>query len=468
MRRTKIICTLGPATDGKLEELVAAGMNVARFNMSHGSHEEHAERIKAIKDLRESKDVPIGILIDTKGPEIRVGKFDKPADLVEGQTYTLTTEGECICDENRACVTHKGLAKDVRVGMNILFDDGSISMTVVKVEGTEIICKVNNSGKLSSSKSLNLPGVILSLPYMSPQDKADIIFGVEQGMEYVAASFVRTAMDIMEIRALLNIHGGEHVQIIAKIENAQGVENVENILEVSDGIMIARGDMGVEIDFAALPRLQKSMISSCLKKGKRSITATQMLDSMIKNPRPTRAEVTDVANAVYDGTSAVMLSGESSIGKYPVETVRTMAEIVRQAEEDIDYKKRMKNLQLNENGITAAISHATCTTAHDLNAAAIVACSISGRTARTISSYRPAVPIICCTPSRRTFNMLSMSWGICPVMTPQPENAEDIFRLASERSLSTQIARSGDIVVITSGVPLGVTGTTDTLKVMRL
>ncbi|HWP79920.1 MAG TPA: pyruvate kinase [Candidatus Acidoferrum sp.] len=467
MRKTKIVCTLGPSTDGKLQAMLAAGMNVARFNMSHGTHEEHTARIEAVKQLRRETGKPIALMIDTKGPEVRLGVFEEPAALTEGQAYILTT-AEVPCDDRRAHVNYAGLPADLAAGARILIDDGQIAMTVTAIDGEEISCRVENGGVLSSRKSVNIPGVRLSMPYMSPADEADLTFAAQNGAEFVAASFVRCAADVAEVRRVLEAAGGAEVQIIAKIENAQGVENIDEIIAEADGIMVARGDMGVEIDYAMLPRIQKSIIKKCLAAGRRTITATQMLESMIKSPRPTRAEVSDVANAVYDGTSAVMLSGESSVGKYPVETVKAMAGIIEQAEDDINYVRRMESKRFVDAGITTAISHATCTTAHDLKAAAIVACSMSGRTARTVSSYRPAVPIICCTPLESTFHRLAMSWGVLPVMSPQPDSADALFADAVEKAVATGLARSGDIIVITSGVPLGVTGTTDTLKVVKI
>jgi pyruvate kinase len=447
--------------------MLAAGMNVARFNMSHGSHEEHAARIEAIKQLRRESGKPIALLIDTKGPEVRLGVFAQPAALTERQQYILTT-ADVPCDEKRAHISYAGLPGDLTAGERILIDDGQIAMTVTKIDGNEIHCQVENSGVLTTHKSVNIPGVRLSMPYMSPADEGDLAFAARHAVEFVAASFVRCAADVAEVRRVLDEAGASETQIIAKIENAEGVSNIDEILTVADGIMVARGDMGVEIDYAMLPRIQKSIIKKCLAAGRRSITATQMLESMIKSPRPTRAEVSDVANAVYDGTSAVMLSGESSVGKYPVETVKAMAGIIEQAEDDIDYIRRMEKRRFGEVGITAAISHATCTTAHDLGAAAIVACSVSGRTARTVSSYRPAVPIICCTPLESTFHRLAMSWGVLPVMSPEPQSADQLFADAVEKAIATGLARSGDIIVITSGVPLGVTGTTDTLKVVKI
>ena len=467
MRKTKIVCTLGPATDGKLAAMLAAGMNVARFNMSHGSHEEHAARIEAIKQLRRESGKPIALLIDTKGPEVRLGVFEQPATLTEGQEYTLST-ADVPCDDKRAHISYADLPEDLAAGERILIDDGQIAMTVTEIEGSEIHCRVENGGTLTTRKSVNIPGVRLSMPYMSPADEADLAFAALHAVEFVAASFVRCAADVAEVRRVLDEAGAAETQIIAKIENAEGVSNIDEILTVADGIMVARGDMGVEIDYAMLPRIQKSIIKKCLAAGRRSITATQMLESMIKSPRPTRAEVSDVANAVYDGTSAVMLSGESSVGKYPVETVKAMAGIIEQAEDDIDYIHRMEKRRFGEVGITAAISHATCTTAHDLGAAAIVACSVSGRTARTVSSYRPAVPIICCTPLESTFHRLAMSWGVLPIMSPEPRSADQLFADAVEKAIVTGLAHSGDIIVITSGVPLGVTGTTDTLKVVKI
>ena len=392
MRKTKIICTLGPSTDDDkvLKNLMQKGMNCARLNFSHGTHEEQKKRIEQVKLLREQLDLPVALLLDTKGPEIRTGLFEKgEAKLNEGQLFTLTTE-DVEGDEEKVSISYDGLAQDVEVGTRLLMDDGLIAMVVEKIKGSDVVCRIKNGGIIKNKKSINVPGVMLSMPYMSEKDRADIIFGIENGVDYIAASFVRSCYDVLEIKKVLEENGGTDIQIIAKIENNQGVENIEEILKVSDGIMVARGDMGVEIAFEKLPDIQKKLIEYCYRAGKKVITATQMLESMTYNPRPTRAEVSDVANAVYDGTSAVMLSGETAIGKYSVEALEAMASIVEQTESNINYLKRFENNHFHTNiSITNAISHSAVTTAHDLGATAIIAVTESGYTAREISSYRP-------------------------------------------------------------------------------
>lgn len=468
MIKTRIICTLGPATDkpGVLREMIESGMNVARLNFSHGDHEEHARRIALVKQLREEMHLPIAILLDTKGPEVRTGDFaDPPVMLTTGETFTLTTR-QIVGDETQVSITYKDLPKDVKPGARILVDDGLIELEAKRVTEEDIICQVINGGALSNKKSINLPGIMLNLPYISEKDEADIIFGVEQGVDFIAASFCRSAYDVLDVKRILEQHHGENINVIAKLENSDGVRNLEEILKVSDGIMVARGDLGVEIPFDELPIVQKKMIKRSLAMGKRVITATQMLDSMIKNPRPTRAEVSDVANAVYDGTSAIMLSGETAMGAYPVESVRTMARIACRAESDIDYIKRFNQQKQDLNmSVTNAISHATCTTAHDLSAVAIITFTISGRTAKRISSFRPACPIIACTTLRQVYHQLALSWGVTPALCTEMTATDEMFDQAVESAVATGQVKNGDLLVITAGIPIGVTGNTNILKV---
>jgi pyruvate kinase len=468
MRKTKIVCTLGPATDSEVvvRQMMLAGMNIARFNFSHQTHEEHKNRAVMLRKLRQELNMPTAFLLDTKGPEIRLGLFkNKSVELKENQTFTLTTR-EVEGDEKIVSVSFKGLPDDVSVGKHVLIDDGLIELVVENVEKTDVVCKVLNGGKISNNKGVNLPGTRLSLPFVSDKDTSDLLFGIENDFDFVAASFTRTAADIIEIRSILENNGGSNIRIIAKIENADGVENIDEILKVSDGIMVARGDMGVEIPFEEIPRIQKMLIKKAYNAGKLVITATQMLDSMTVNPRPTRAEVTDVANAIYDGTSAIMLSGETAAGKHPIEAVLAMSRIAESTEADIDYIKRLSQRKLEDvPNVTNAISHATCSTAHDLGAAAILTVTKSGQTARFISKFRPACPIIGCTPDEKVYRQLNMSWGVVPVMTKEMENTDELFEHALQNSVNNGLLHDGDLVVITAGVPLGVSGTTNLLKV---
>ncbi|MDO5155314.1 MAG: pyruvate kinase [Eubacteriales bacterium] len=468
MRKTKIICTLGPATDDDnvLRELMIEGMNVARFNFSHGTHEQHKVNLERVKRLREELGLPIAALLDTKGPEIRLKNFkDGKVTIESGQRFVLTTR-DIEGDETQVSITYKGLVDDIRVGCNILIDDGLISLRVESMTDTDIICIVENGGVISNHKGVNVPNVELSLPYVSEQDKADIIFGIEQGFDFIAASFVRKADDILAIREILSENNCDFINIIAKIENMQGVDNIDEIIRVSDGVMIARGDMGVEIPLEEVPSIQKMIIRKVYNAEKIVITATQMLDSMMKNPRPTRAEATDVANAIYDGTSAIMLSGETAAGMYPVEALRTMTKIAERTEADIDLVKRFNRRESLVNpDITNAIAHATCTTAMDLNATAIVTVTKSGKTARMISKYRPACPIIGCSPYENVWRQLNLSWGVLPVMVDEKTNTEDLFEHAIEQAEKKGYVKQGEITVITAGVPIGVSGTTNLIKV---
>lgn len=468
MRKTKIVCTLGPATDDPniLRKLMENGMNVARLNFSHGTHEDQQKRIDVFKQLRDELGLPIALLLDTKGPEIRLGTFEKGSEnLVGGQVFTLTTR-EIVGNNEIVSVTYDSLHKDVRIGDKILIDDGLIELFVREVDGRDIKCEVLNGGKISNHKGVNVPGVSIKLPYISEKDIEDIRFGIRNDFDFIAASFIRTAHDVWEIRKIVEQNGGSDIQIIAKIENSEGVTNIEDILRFSDGIMVARGDMGVEIPLEELPHIQKMLIEKCYKAGKPVITATQMLDSMIRNPRPTRAETTDIANAIYDGTSAIMLSGETSIGKYPVESLITMARIAVRTEHSIDYRKRfaLSRFHLQPN-VTNAISHATCTTAHDLGATAIISVTNSGNTARMVSKFRPDCPIIATTTSAKVCRQLALSWGVSPLLAEMKTTTDDLFEHAVEKALESGIVKNGDLVVITAGVPVGVSGTTNILKV---
>ncbi|MDF2869831.1 MAG: pyruvate kinase [Anaerocolumna sp.] len=468
MRKTKIICTLGPSTDkgDVMRELALAGMDCARFNFSHADHEEHYGRLVRLRQIREELDIPIAALLDTKGPEIRIGKFaDKKVSLVKGQTFTLTTR-QVEGTQDIVYINYEHLVKDISVGATILIDDGLIGMTVESLTETDIICTVQNDGAISDNKGVNVPGTKLTMPFISPKDREDIIFAVEKGYDFIAASFTRSAADIMEIRRIFADYDHTRTNIIAKIENLEGVENIDEIIEAADGIMIARGDMGVEIPLEDVPVIQKMIIKKVYNAGKQVITATQMLDSMMKNPRPTRAESTDVANAIYDGTSAIMLSGETAAGLYPVDALKTMVRIAIRTEQDIDYKKRFRLLETEENpSITDAISHATCTTAHDLNAAMIITVTQSGQTARMISKYRPACTIIGCTTESHVCRQLNLSWGVKPLLIKEEQDTFVLFEHAVATVEEKGYLKHGELTVITAGVPLRTSGTTNIIKV---
>ena len=468
MRKTKIVCTLGPATDqpGVLEELISSGMNVARMNFSHGSYEEHKGRMERVKEIRKKLGLPIALLLDTKGPEIRIKEFENGSiELQKGQLFTLTL-GDEPGNESRVSITCDLLYQDVEPGVIILIDDGLIAMEVEKVVETDIVCRVLNCGKISNRKGVNVPGVHLSLPYISAKDRQDLVFGVNQDIDFVAASFIRNKEDVLEVRKILDTNGGQGIRLISKIENQEGVDHIDEIIEVSDGIMIARGDMGVEIPGEEVPIIQKMIIKKVYEAGKQVITATQMLDSMMKNPRPTRAETADVANAVYDGTSAIMLSGETAAGAYPVEALTTMVRIAERVEQDIDYRKRFFSHERPMNpDITDAVSHATCTTAHDLNARGIITVTKSGRTARMISRYRPECPIIGCTTNERICRQMNMSWGVIPILIDEKDEMDDLFTHSIDAAVRSGYLHQGDVAVITSGIPLGVSGSTNMIKV---
>ncbi len=467
IRKTKIICTLGPSTDkeGVLRQLIEAGMDVARFNFSHGSHEEQLGRLEKLREIREELNVPVAALMDTKGPEIRLKEFEKGKVWLEvGQDFVLTTR-EVVGDEHQVSITYRDLPKDVKKGDHILIDDGLIEMQVQNVTDTDITCKVMNGGPVSNKKGVNVPNVELSMPYVSSKDYKDIIFAVKENFDFIAASFVRSAADVEELRGILKDHGGDHIQIIAKIENNQGIANVDEIIRVSDGIMVARGDMGVEIPLEDVPVIQKQIIKKVYNAGKIVITATQMLDSMMSHPRPTRAEATDVANAIYDGTSGIMLSGETAAGDYPVEAVSVMAKIALRTESDIHYLMRLRNRKLEgKTNITDAISHSACLMAGDLEAAAIVTVSKSGRTAHMISKYRPPCPIIGGCLSKSVWRQLNMCWGITPLLIDEKDNSEELFDHALARAREEGMVEEGDTVVLTAGVPVGIAGTTNLLK----
>lgn len=470
MRKTKIICTLGPASESeeKLREIMLAGMNVARFNFSHGSHEEHKRKFDRVVKIRGELGIPVATLLDTKGPEIRLKDIEGgKTELHNGQKFTLTTE-DMLGTNEMVSITYKNLLHDISIGTTILIDDGLIEMVVDEITDTDIICTVINGGPISNHKGVNVPGAELSMPYLSEQDKSDIMFGCDMGFDFVAASFVRCKEDILSVRKIIE-DSGSHMQIIAKIENMQGIHNLKEIVEVSDGIMVARGDLGVEIPLEEVPVIQKEMIKLAESEGKQVITATQMLDSMIKNPRPTRAEVADVANAIYDGTTAIMLSGETAAGAYPVEAVKTMAKIAERTEKDINYNERLKKREnINDYDITTAISHATCTTAKDLNAAAIITVTISGFTAGMISRYKPNCPIIACSVSPKICRQMNLYWGVTPVWIPRENSADDLFEDAVRVAEKEGYIKKGDTVVLTAGVPLGVSGKTNMIRVVEV
>ena len=470
MRKTKIICTIGPASESeeRLRELMLAGMNVARFNFSHGSHEEHKAKFDRVIKVSSELKLPVATLLDTKGPEIRLKDIEGgKTELVSGQKFILTTE-EILGNNEKVTITYKGLKDDINVGTTILIDDGLIEMVVDEINETDIICSVVNGSPISNHKGVTVPGAALSMPYISDVDRSDIMFGCDMDFDFLAASFVRCKEDILEVRKIIEEHGS-HMKIIAKIENMQGIRNLDEILEAADGIMVARGDMGVEIPMEEVPIVQKQMIKKAEALGKHVITATQMLESMIKNPRPTRAETADIANAIYDGTTAIMLSGESAAGLYPVEAVKTMAKIAERTEQDIDYDGRLKRRKDVDNiDTTTAISHATCTTAMDLRAAAIITVTISGFTAGMISRYKPSCPIIACSVSPRTCRQLSLAWGVTPIWIARESTAEDLFDEAVRAAEKEGYIKKGDKVVLTAGVPLGVSGRTNMIRVVEV
>ena len=464
MRKTKIICTLGPSTDkdGVLRELVANGMNVARFNFSHGSYEEHKGRLDMLKAIRAELNKPVAALLDTKGPEIRLKEFKNGVEMLEaGQTFTLTTR-EVEGTKEICSITYKDLPQDVHEGGTIMLDDGLIKLAIKSVTDTDIVCEVLNSGKIKTKKGVNVPGVHLSMPYLSQRDRDDIIFGVQQGFDFIAASFVRTAQDVYDIRNLLNEYDS-NIRIIAKIENREGVNNIDSILAAADAVMVARGDLGVEIDFTELPGIQKTIIDRSFSFGKPIVTATQMLDSMMVNPRPTRAEISDVANAIYDGTSAIMLSGETAAGDYPVEALKTMSAIAERTENEEHYRaQRHAEIQIS---VSDATAHAACLTAKDVNAAAIVTVSESGNTARLLSKYRPKQPIIACVMDEQVQRQLSLSWGITSLLMGPAHSTDELIEMSTALAEKNGYLHNGELAVVTAGVPVGVSGTTNMIKI---
>lgn len=473
MRKTKIICTIGPASDSEkiMKKLILAGMNVARFNFSHDTHEQHKEKFERLRRIRIQMNMPIATLLDTKGPEIRLRDFKYgKVQLKEGQKFTLTTD-EIMGDETKAAISYKGLVKDVKPGYDILIDDGLIGMKVNEVTDKEIVCTVTNGGPVSNKKGINVPHAELSMPFISEQDRSDILFGCDIDFDFIACSFTRTAEDIREVRSILDEKGSK-MQIIAKIESMQGVNNIEEILEVADGVMVARGDLGVEVPLEEVPSIQKRIIKSALRKGKIVITATQMLDSMMHNPRPTRAETTDVANAIYDGTTAIMLSGETAAGAYPVEAVEIMSRIATRTEQDLNYKRRREQVILGDTAkmqtTTGAITHASCTIAEEVGAKAILAVTISGLTARRLSEFRPSCTIFACTTNVRVACQLNLQFGVIPLIIGIEENEDRLFKSAIKRADMVGLTQKGDKLVMIAGVPLGKSGNTNTIKVIEI
>lgn len=467
IRKTKIVCTMGPNLFEKhlIAPLMKAGMNVARFNFSHGTYETHQHYYDEVCRIRDELGLPVATMLDTKGPEIRVRSFKNGrVALQNGQLFTLTTD-EVEGDEERVSITYKELPQDIAVGSSILIDDGLIGMQVERIDGADIVCRVLNGGVVSNNKGINIPNAHLSMPFISEKDHQDILFAIKNGYDFIAASFTRCADDIMQIRHILQENNCHTINIIAKIENMEGVENIDEILRVVDGVMVARGDLGVEVPLEDVPSLQKKLIQRGIAAGKPVITATQMLDSMIKNPRPTRAEATDVANAIYDGTSAIMLSGESAVGAYPVEAVETMVRIALRAEADMDYIRRFSRDTSASTDVTNAISHATVTSAHDLNASAIITVTKSGSTARILSRYRPACVIVGCTTEKHVWRQLALSWGTVPLMIAEESNTDDLFEHAVDAAVQNGLVHDGELVVLTAGVPLGISGTTNLMKV---
>lgn len=472
LKKTKIVCTIGPASRDAdtMREMLEAGMNVARLNFSHGTHEEHRKTIETFRRVRDEQDRPAAILLDTKGPEIRLGDFENGSEILEeGDEFTLTSE-ECPGTKERVSTTYKALPSQVSLGTSILIDDGRVRLRVAGTTEDEVCCIVVNGGKVSNRKGVNIPNQSLDLEYISEADRQDILFGIEMHVDYVAASFVRSGADVKVLRSLLNENGGDRIKIISKIENTEGIENFKEILALSDGIMIARGDMGVEVDFEKLPGIQKKFIKECCKAGKTVITATQMLESMTHSPAPTRAEITDVANAVFDGTSAVMLSGESAAGDYPVETVKAMAKIVSQAEEDAEEVNQYKFLEVetNDRDVSNAMGHAACTTAHDIKASAIVAITTSGYTAEMMAKYKPVEPIIAATPDSKTYHQQALTRGVYPVLTQRSSNWNDLMEKAIEGAERMKFVKKGDCIVLSAGMPLQVPGTTNLIRVKTI
>ena len=469
MRKTKIVCTLGPASSSPeiMAAMLKSGMNVARMNFSHGSHEEHKGRLETFRKVRDELGLPAAVMLDTKGPEIRTGVFSQPkVSLKIGQSFTLHAQ-PMTGDETGCSVSYPLLLRQLHVGDTVLVDDGHISLRVEEEGAEKVVCTVTAGGVISDRKGINVPKVAIDMPYLSEADKKDLIFGVENKVDYIAASFVRRKEDVIALRKFVDYHGGHDIKIIAKIENLEGIENFSEILKLADGIMVARGDLGVEVEYERLPGIQKRFIRACYASGKVAITATQMLDSMIHSPMPTRAEITDVANAVFDGTSAVMLSGETASGDYPVEAVRAMSRIAEQAEKDAFELNTYRSIPYDNDfdDTTNAICDAACTTARDVHAKAIIAVTKYGQTARGMSKFRPAVPVIASTPVEKAYHQLAMSWGVYPVLALNQNSTDDLFRHAVDCARQLDLVNTGDLVVITGGVPLSVSGTTNILKV---
>ncbi len=467
MRKTKIICTIGPASSDEkvFESMCKAGLNLARLNFSHGTHAEHKAKLDMIKRVRERLDMPIAIMLDTKGPEYRIKTFKNHQVTVnDGDKFTFTTN-DVEGDESIVSVNYDGLINDLKVGDTVMVNNGLVIFKVDKLTSTDAICTVTAGGVMSDRKSMNFPNKVLNQKYLSDQDKEDLIFGIQNDVDYVAASFVSTKQDILDLKEFLIQNGGENIGIIAKIENRTGIDNIEEICTECDGIMIGRGDLGVEVPFAELPAIQKFLITKCRLLGKRVITATEMLESMIHNPRPTRAEISDVANAVYDGTSAVMLSGESAAGKYPVETVKTMAKIVEETENHIHYEKRFKNNSFKIKNQVDAISHATCGMAMDIGAKAIVVCSVSGMTARMVSRFRAPMDIVGMTVNKKVWYKLALSWGVTPVLSEEFNSTDVLFYHARNAAKNVLDLKEGDNIVMTGGMTNGSSGNTNIIKV---
>ena len=467
MKKTKIVATIGPASESEdiLQILFTEGVNVARLNFSHGSHEEHKIKIDRIKKLRKEMDLPIGIMLDTKGPEIRLGEVDGEVSLEIGDKFILTSE-DLLGDKTIASISYKDLYKDVKVGDKILIDDGLVELLVKDIEGEKIITEVENSGVISSHKGVNVPGVDIKLPALTERDIEDIRFGVREDIDFIAASFIRSREDVLAIRKVLEEESDYTTKIISKIESQKAVELIDEIIEVSDGIMVARGDLGVEIETEAVPIVQKEIIKKCNVAGKTVITATQMLDSMIRNPRPTRAETNDVANAVLDGTSAVMLSGETASGKYPVEAVETMRKIIEYTESTIDHDEILENrIKVVENSMTNSIGRSACVIARDLHANAIITATTSGNTSKAIAKFRPETPIIASTPFEKIKNQLSLVWGVRPVKVLNFKDTDNLIDASMEVAVKKGFLKSGDLVVLTAGVPTGIAGSTNLLKI---
>lgn len=470
MKKTKIVCTLGPASSTKetISKMYDAGMNVCRINFSHGSHEEHAEKIKIIKEIREERGIPLPILLDTKGPEFRTGGYKTGKIILKrGQTFTFTTE-DIIGDENRVSVNYEHIAEVMNKGDKILLNNGLIVFEVTDVKEKEVVTTVIEGGETSDHKSMFFPDKELKLEFLSERDKSDLLFGIEQDVDFIALSFVSCKEDLLTVRKFVNENGGEGIDIIAKIENRRGVNNLREIAEISDGIMVARGDLGVEIPYEELPNIQKYIIDTCRIIGKRCITATEMLESMIHNPRPTRAEISDVANAVYDGSSAVMLSGETAAGIYPVEAVKAMAKIVEQAENNTQYIQKINDEQFIISTTGEALSHSACTLARDLGAKCIVVCTKTGKTARMVSRFRPQVPIIGMTADIKAFRQLALSWGVLPFMSDEYSSVDILFYFAKQAAKTSGFVKKGDTVVMTGGTPIGKGGNSSLINVDKL